>query len=199
MTGGRPIASLREFARRACGVLASRANRGVAAVEFALYSVVFLPLLAGTTDVGMLIYTHFQLDAAVAAGAQYAVVNAANVNSSSGASLATSIATLVANTQGSGWANSTVVVNNGPSAAVTSGSASSSGTASNADSYYCPSGTPGSWTWGSAVAAGASCTGGGTAGKFVTVAASRTYSSIFPGISIVHSGPVSQSVIVQVQ
>ena len=193
------VVLVRRLLQRACGILARRANRGTAAVEIALSSVVFLPLLGGTIDVSMLIYTHFRLDAAVAAGAQYAMNNAANVNSGSGVSLATSIAALVANMQGAGWANSTVVINNGPSAVVNNGSASSSGTASNADSYYCPTGATGSWTWGSAVAAGASCSGGGTSGKFVTVSASRTYSSIFPGISVVPSGPISESVIVQVQ
>jgi Flp pilus assembly protein TadG len=187
------------FLKRACGLLTRRANRGAAAVEIALYSVVFLPLLGNTIDVGMLIYTHFQLDAVVAAGAQYAMVNAANVNASDGASLANSIAALVANGHSSGWANSTVVVNNGPSASVTNGSASSSGVASNANNYYCPTGSTGNWTWGSAVAAGSSCGTNLTAGKFVTVSATRTYTSFFPGISVVRSGAIGDSVIVQVQ
>lgn len=183
----------------ACGMLARRANQGAAAVEIALYSVVFLPLLGNTIDVGMLIYTHFQLDAVVAAAAQYAMINAANVNSSNGASLASSVAALVANGHSSGWANSTVVVNNGPSASVTNGSTSSSGVASNADNYYCPTGSTGNWIWGSAVAAGSSCGTNLTGGKFVTVSGSRKYTSIFPGISVVRTGPISDSVIVQVQ
>ncbi len=187
------------FAARACGVLRAGAERGMAAVEFALYSVVFLPLLAGTTDIGMLLYVHFQLDAAVAAGAQYAVVNAANVNSSNGAALATSMAALVANAHGTSWANSTVVINNGPTASVTHGSTSSGGTAGNADNLYCPSGTAGNWVWGAPVTAGATCAGGGTSGKFVTVTASRSYIPIFPGFGIISDGPLSQSVIVQVQ
>lgn len=187
------------FARRACGALRRGANRGMAAVEFGLYSVVFLPLLAGTTDVGLLLYVHFQLDAAVAAGAQYAVVNAANVSSTNGAALATSMASLVANAHSASWANSTIVINNGPTASVTNGNASSSGTAANADSLYCPSGTTGNWIWGAAMSSGAACAGGGTSGKFVTITASRSYTSIFPGFGIVSDGPLSQSIIVQVQ
>ncbi len=190
---------MKGFLKRALGLLGRPANRGAAAVEIALYSVVLLPLVGNTVDLGMLIYTHFQLDAVVAAGAQYAVVNAANANSSGGAGLAGSIAALVANGRSSSWASSTVVVNNGPTASVTSGSASSGGTASSADGYYCPTGTPGRWSWGSAVAAGTSCGTNLTAGKFVTVSGTHTYTSIAPGISVVTTGPITQSVIVQVQ
>jgi Flp pilus assembly protein TadG len=180
-------------------VLPFRDRRGVAAVEFALFSVVFLIILAGTVDIGNLIFSEFQLDATVAAGAQYAVVNASSVNSSNGATLASSVSTVVNSGHSStGWSN-TVVVNNGPSVTTNNGSPNSSGTAANADSCYCPTGSPGSWSWGTSKTCGSSCTGGGKAGKFVTISATRSFTPFFPAWGFISNNTLSRSAMVQVQ
>ena len=191
--------TITQFACRYCRAIAPGERKGVASVEFALYSIVFLILLAGTVDIGNLIFSEFQLDATVAAGAQYAVVNANNVNSTSGATLASSISAVVNNghVSGDGWSN-TVVVNNGPTTATSAGSPTSSGTASNADNCYCPTGSPGSWTWGSTVTCGAGCSGSGTAGKFVSITASRTYARFFPSWSFFSGNTLTRSAMVQV-
>lgn len=175
-------------------------NSGVAAIEFAFVAMAFLTLVAGTVDLGTLLYTESQIDAAVAAGAQFAALNAAGVNSTGGASLASTIANIVANTNGSGWEDSSVVVNDGPTASVTGGSSSSGGTASNADNSYCPSGSPPSWVWGSALTPGSSCgAGGGIAGKFVAITASRNFTPLFPAFGFVPNGTISQSALVETQ
>ncbi len=183
---------------RAFHGLPAHENAGVAAIEFAIYALVFLTIVAATVDIGLLLFTTSQLDAAVSAGAEYAVNNANNVNSTSGGGLATSISQIVTNSNGTNWANATIVVNNGSQVTVTNGSSSSSGTATNADSYYCPTGTPGSWTWGSTVTQGSSCTGNGVGGKFVTITASRSLSSLFPSFGFVPS-TVSRSILVETQ
>ena len=187
-------------ASRLLRALPFRDRRGVAAVEFALYSIVFLTILAGTVDIGNQIFSAYQLDATVSAGAQYAVVNAASVGSSGGATLASSISAVVNNghSTGGGWSN-TVVVNNGPSTTTSDGSASSGGTAANADSCYCPSGSPGSWSWGSSQTCGASCTGGGIAGKFVSITASHTFTPFFPTWGFISSNTLTRNAMVQVQ
>jgi Flp pilus assembly protein TadG len=172
---------------------------GVAAVEFAIFAIVFLILLAGTIDIGNVLFTEFELDSAVAAGAQAAAVNTAQVNSTQGASLANAIATTVANANGAGWASVTVVVNNGPAASISNGSTSSGGNASAADSYYCLTGTPGNWSWGGAVTAGSTCTGNIKAGQFVTITAQRTVSSFFPKFGFVPNGPIVQAAAVETQ
>jgi Flp pilus assembly protein TadG len=176
-------------------------TRGIAAVEFAMLAPVFCLLLAGIVDLGGVLYTKFKLDAAVTAGANFAQVNATNVSSTNGATLASNIATIVETSQGSGWANDGVVVNNGPSTTVTGGTASSSGTASNADLCYCPSGTVGSFTWGSSASCGTACSGSNTgfAGKFVTITASRSYTPIFATYGIVQNDTISATAAVQVQ
>jgi Flp pilus assembly protein TadG len=151
---------------------------GVAALEFAFIAAVFLVILAGTVDVGLLIYTEEQVDAAVIAGAQYA----ADVSSANGSTLATAIAGVA----------------NGPTATANGGTApTGSGTASNADDFYCP--TPGSWSWGSSVAQGSSCAGRGIGGKFVTITAGRSFTSLFPTFGLVQSGTISRNVLVETE
>ncbi len=144
------------------------ARRCVAAVEFALLAPVFVLMFAGIVDLGNALWTWCRLEEAVAAGTGFALVNggvnASDVNSVNGQSLASDIAGIVANSAIIGShttpASVTVVVNNGPATTITNGVSSNSGTASAADSYYCLTGSPPAWTWGSAVASGIACTGG---------------------------------------
>jgi Flp pilus assembly protein TadG len=163
-------------------ILKAGENAGVAAVEFALFVSLFTIIVAGTADFGYLIYVSSQLTAAVSAGSQYAEVNAAMV-SSNPSGLATNISTVVANANGQNWATSTVNVNNG----------------SNTTNCYCPTGSPGNWTWGTAVTCGSACAGGGVAGQFVTITASRTVSPLFPTFGLTYNGTITRSAIVETQ
>jgi Flp pilus assembly protein TadG len=178
---------------------AARRNRAVAAVEFGILAPLFVIILAGTVDLGDAVYTRTLLDGALAAGTNFAVVNASKVTSVDGQALANHIAQIVSNSNGGTAANATVVVNNGPSTTMTNGTPTTSGTAGNADLYYCPTGSPPSWTWGSSVASGTSCTGGGTAGKFVTVTVSLNFAPLFPAYNFVHSGAITIGSAVQTQ
>jgi Flp pilus assembly protein TadG len=175
------------------------ADAGVAAVEFAFLVPVLLVLFSGIIDISQMLYAYYRLDQAVAAGAQYAVLNAANVTSTTGASLATSIATVVENANGTAWTNDTVVVNDGPTVTVTNGTAASSGTASNADEYYCVTGSPLNWTWGTAYTTQTNCSGGDTAGKYVTVTASYNYVPLIGIYRIFTNSTLNQSAAVRVQ
>lgn len=174
---------------------------GVAAVEFALIAPTLILVLVGLIDLGGMIYTRFQLDAALNAGANYAMVNAASVNSTSGAGLASTLAGLVSSGQTTNGNNSSITVNSGPTASSSGGTVTTGGTASAADSCYCPTGAASSSvTWGTAQTCGATCTGGGYAGKFVLLSASVNYSPIFSGYGIVSaSGTITSSSLVQVQ
>jgi Flp pilus assembly protein TadG len=178
---------------------AHRRDDGVAAIEFAMLVPVYLLLLVGMVDMGGMLYSSYQLETAVAAGAEYAAVNSANANGANGASLANSIAGIVENANGSAWANDTVVVNNGPTVTVSGGSASSSGTATNANSCYCPAGSPPNWVWGSAATCGAVCSGSLQAGKFVTITASVAYTPLLSTFGLIKNGTLTQNAMVQVQ
>jgi Flp pilus assembly protein TadG len=159
-------------------------NAGVAAIEFAITGMVFLMIVAATVDIGLLLFTQSELDAAVSAGAEYAA-NSAAVVASNPSGLSTSISHIVNNVNGSAWATSTVNVNNG----------------NDSTHCYCPTGTPGNWTWGSTVTCGSTCTGGGVGGQFVTITASSSssFSPLFPGFGFVASGAISRSALVETQ
>ncbi|MGH7045783.1 MAG: TadE/TadG family type IV pilus assembly protein [Stellaceae bacterium] len=154
----------------------------MAALEFAIYGMVLLMILAGTVDIGLLLFTNSQLDAAVSAGAEYAVNNTPLV-ASNPSGLNTYISNIVSNTNGSSWATSAVNVNN----------------SNDETGCYCPSGTPGSWSWGSTVSCGSSCSGSGVGGQFVTITATRPVSPLFPTFGFVQSGTLSRSVLVETQ
>jgi Flp pilus assembly protein TadG len=177
----------------------SQARAGTAAVEFALFMPLFGLLVAGVVDLGGALWIKFKLDSAVTAGANYAQLNASNVGSTNGQALANSIATIVESSEGSSWANDTVTVNNGPATTVSSGSSTTSGTASNADACYCPTGTATSVTWGGSSTCASSCTGGGYAGKFVVITATQTYTPIFSSYGIVQNDTITASSMVQLQ
>ena len=182
------------------------ARRCVAAVEFALLAPTFVLMFAAIVDLGNALWTWCRLEEAVAAGTNFALVNVNNVNSVNGPSLANDIAGIVANSAIVGShttpADVTVVVNNGPTTTITSGVSATSGTATNANSYYCPTGPTGSppaWTWGSAVASGSACAGGGTSGKFVTVTASYNFTPFFASYAFVANGAMTARGMVQTQ
>ena len=72
-----------------------RSRSAVAAIEFAFLMPIFLVLFVGIIDVGMMLVQDYKLDQAVAAGQEYAAINAASVTAANGATLASNIATTV--------------------------------------------------------------------------------------------------------
>jgi Flp pilus assembly protein TadG len=190
---GNSMFPLRHLARR-------KRNRGIAAMEFGLLAPVFVIVLAGVVDLGGAYVSQSMLNSVVSSAANYALINASSVGSTNGATLASNVAAIMANSNGTAWADATVSVNDGPSVAITSGTTSSSGTAGNADSCYCPSGNPSSWTWGSAVACGTACASGGVkAGKFVVITANYSFTPLISGYGFIPSGKLQASAAVQTQ
>jgi Flp pilus assembly protein TadG len=174
-----------------------RDARGVAAVEFALFAPIIGVILAGAVDFGGVVFVKFGIENAVSAGANYAIVNAAKVNSTNGPTLANNISAIVAS---AGSGGNSVVVNNGPTATYASDNTiTPSGTASNANSCYCPTISSSTVTWGAAATCGSSCAGGGIAGKFVRITANRNYTPFFFNYGIVTGGSITVRVMVQVQ
>jgi Flp pilus assembly protein TadG len=190
----RSVMAMRGRARTLC-----RDRRGSAGVEFAMLSPAFCLILVGTIDFGSVLHTRFRLDSAVSAGANYAVVNATKVSAANGPSLASSIAAILRSSNTSNSTTGTVVVNNGPQSTLANGVATPGGSSSNADSCYCPSLVSGAISWGAARTCGSACTGGGLAGKFVTISAQQAYSPSFSNYGIVSNGSITSSVVVQTQ
>lgn len=176
-----------------------RRQSGSAAVEMALITPVLLILLAGIIDFSRAFYEEIALSSAVAAAAQYALLNASNVSSTGAAGLAATLSGIVANSNGPAWAGASITVNDGATHSLTGGSATSGGTAANADSCWCPSGTPDSVTWGTAATCGTDCAGGTLAGKFVAIGGTRAFTAIFGDYGLIGSRTLHQGMIVQTQ
>ena len=177
----------------------SRRDRGTAAVELALTSPLLLILLAGIVDFGRVYREEIELSAAVAAAAQYALVNAASINSTNAATLAATLSGIVANSNGAGWAGATVTVNDGATSTLVGGVPGSSGTAANANSCWCPTGTATGWGWGVAATCGTACAGGTLAGKFVTITGTRSFTAVFSNYGLIGNSTLHQSAMVQSQ
>jgi Flp pilus assembly protein TadG len=178
-----------------------RETSGASAVEFALISPVLILILAGMVDIGASLKAKFDLSSAISAGSNYALLGADKVNSAGGGTLAGNILAVVANGLGNAGGSVQIVVNNGATVNynTSSGSATQTGTASNADLCYCPTGSAASVTWGSAVTCGSICRAGGIAGKFVAISASRSFSPLFGGFGVVNSGNITVQAMVQPQ
>ena len=177
------------------------ATAGASAVEFAILSPVFFFIFGVTMDFGGVLFVNFNLNNALSSATNYALqsANTARVNSTGGTALASDIATIIGNARSSGWANTVVVVNNGPTATGTAGTVTASGTAANANSCYCPSVGAGTVSWGASATCGSTCASGGLAGKFVAVTAKRAYAPMFSSYGIVKQGTLSATAIVQTQ
>jgi len=182
-----------------------RTRRCVAALEFALLSPVFVLVFAAVVDLGNALYTWSKLEQALALGANYALINTASVTASdqTNQTLANSIATMVATSNPGHGADATVVVNNGTTATVTgtasgAGSPSDSGTASNAQSYYCLTGSPANWAWGTGYANNTTaCTDGSQPGQFVTIAVSYTFTPFFLAYHFITNNTMTDGAVVQ--
>lgn len=173
---------------------------GVSTVEFAMLAPVILMILAGIVDLGGALRVKFQLSSAATSGSYYALLNADKVSATGGSDLAGKIAAIAASSI-SGTAKSiSVVVNNGSSSTVSDSTTTPGGTAANADKCYCPTLSGTTVAWGSAVTCGSVCsTGGGFAGKFVSISVSRPYSPLFSGYGIVSAGNITVRSVVQPQ
>ena len=169
---------------------------GTAAIEFALVAPIFALVLVASVDLGMLIFSRFQLEAAVSTSASYAIAHADQVDSANGNELAKNIALMIAgNYQGD--ATAFIQINNGSQASYDGMKIKIGGVPSQANACYCPTGAAPSINWGSQLTCGAACPNGGRAGRYVSVTARDAYTPFFSVFDVVKDGFITASTIVQ--
>jgi Flp pilus assembly protein TadG len=179
-------------------------RRGSAFVEFGLLAPIYLLVIGGVIDIGRAISMEFNLSNGVSAAANFALNQAvsAPLTSSNAQTWANNLANIVASSYSTGWANATVVVNNSITATITNGGAiSTTGSTTNANSFYCPTGSVKvGITWGSSyTSAGQSCsTGGPLSGKYIVLSATKSFTALILPASIM-SNSFTVSAVVQVQ
>jgi Flp pilus assembly protein TadG len=151
-----------------------RDRMGMSAVEFGLAAPVFMAMLTPVVDLGLAFSQQIRINQAVEAGAQYASTNQYNTSSwSSGVSSAMSGATTLSISPSVG-SETCGCPNSGSTAIVTGGY----GTAPNCTGGPCPDGS--------------------NPGYFVTISASRTYTSVMPYSILGSSITLSSQAIVRV-
>ncbi len=157
-----------------------RRNAGVAAVELALVTPVFTMLLIGVADFSMAYHRLMQLSSALAAGAQYAFTKG---QTDSGSTLTTEVKTFVNAVTAVSLSSVTATYNNGLSAT----------------SCYCVSGS--GPTYSAAMTCGAACTdgSGSTAGKFISISGSFSYTALFSLDQVFFTNAFQQTVTVRLQ
>lgn len=207
-------------ARRVTGLLRAvcRDRRGASAIEFAIMGTVYCIVLAGVVNVSGAVYIRFQIETAVASAQSYALQQAANVNSTSAAALGASLARLAHHAAGTIQPESDIDVNDGAedqdpettsgtgpwSSTDDDGDASgdvvtASGTASQADSCYCPTVAGNAVTWGTAKTCGSTCSSGGLAGKYVFIKAVATYTPLIPVSGVITSSTLTCATLTRVK
>lgn len=173
---------------RVCHRRLWRDRNGATATELALLIPVLSIMMFAAIDLGNVMYTRLRLSSTIAAGASYASTRYADVANSNANDLATSIANVVGDANGTDWARAKVIVNNGPQALKNTGSATitnSTVPASTNALCYCPSSNS---NFGSATTCGTVCASGGIAGRWVRISAQRRVWRLWSTYGLVPDG-----------
>jgi Flp pilus assembly protein TadG len=165
---GRLAALLRPSLTR-IGALA-RDRRGVSAVEFGLAAPVFLAALSPLIDLGLAFSQQIRVNQAVEAGAAYAAVNQYNSGT-----WATNVQNAITNAT-----TLTVSPNVG------------------SETCGCPNATNTAISNVGTPPCGQTCTDGTTAGYYVTISATATYTSVMP-YPIINNPTLSSQAVVRIQ
>lgn len=156
---------------------------GASSIEFAFMAPIFLVIAAGVVDVGGALVARSDVSAAISAGSNFLLVNAARV-SSAPEEVARQAAVITGDWLPAGGV-ARIAVNGGLTVEYSDGRLSTSGNRASADQCFCPQGAGRSMTLGSPVECGKPCGSGGYAGRYVQVSASHAYSPLFGGFGMV--------------
>lgn len=166
-------------------------DRGNAAIEFALIAPVFVLILAGTIEIGLVIQAKFDLISVVSASANQTLSVSVDAGSASGS--ATSIAGLLSGDARTG----TVNLNNAITAELGESGVSVSGDADDVDACYCATKTDTGLSWGSQVACGADCADGSVAGRFVEITARVPFTPMLGAYGLIGDQSLQSSAVVR--
>ncbi|MBX9761198.1 MAG: pilus assembly protein [Beijerinckiaceae bacterium] len=178
-----------------------RRKDGTAAVEFSLVLPAFALVITAMVDVGSGVYMKSRLSTSVSAASSYSLMNAAKVNPADVGGLANLLSQVTAGSATTGVVdiNNAIRITRQPgSGTTTSGGQTTTNIASNANACWCPTVSAGAVSWGGSVSCGSSCSGGGTAGKFVWVELRNTFTPIVSAYGVVGNS-IAATAMVRVQ
>jgi Flp pilus assembly protein TadG len=154
---------------------------GAGALELGLVAPFLTALCVGIADFGFAYEKQLQLSGVVDAGAQYAFTEG---QTETGTALDNDVSGFLSAITPLPLSAVTIVFNNNDA---------------NASDYYCLNGNPATYT--GPYSRGTSCAdgSGSTAGQYVSVSASFTYTPLFPADKLFFSKPFTQTVYVRLQ
>ena len=159
-------------------------RHGIAAVEFALLTPVFLLLCVSMLDIVFAFSLKMRIANATTAAAAYALANGRSLTASTLSGFQTDLSSIVTGSI-STTPTVTVLYNNSSSSA-------------NIGNFYCLSGYPATWTL--AASASTSCGSNVLAGQFITITVTATYSPLFLNDSLMTGlTSITDTAIVRVQ
>jgi Flp pilus assembly protein TadG len=153
-----------------------RSRRASMSVEFALVAPVLFIISLGASNFSMLFLAKLKLANGVTAGSQYAISyysqNAYTLtNASSGSGTISNFQNAV---------QFVVAASSNFSTPLQANTATYNGGNDSSATCYCPSGSAPSWTLGSPVTCGSTCSGSVTAGKYLTIVATYSFTPVTP-------------------
>jgi Flp pilus assembly protein TadG len=163
---------MKKFFRQTLG------RRGVASVELGLVAPTLITMCVAISDFSIVYHKQLQISSALTAAGEYAYTKG---QSETGTALASDVASFL---------QAISAVN------LSSASASFNGGLNAAD-YYCVSGSPA--TYSGPYNIGSTCTDGSTAGQFISISATYSYTPMFGANKAFLPGTYTQSVIVRLQ
>jgi Flp pilus assembly protein TadG len=153
-------------------------REGVASVELGLVAPTLITLCVAISDFSIVYHKQLQLSSALTAAAEYAF---ARGQSETGTALASDVASFTQAISAVSLGSVTANFNGGLAAT----------------NYYCVTGSPA--TYSGPYSSGATCPDGSTAGQFVSISATYSYTPMFGANKAFLPGTYTQSVIVRLQ
>jgi Flp pilus assembly protein TadG len=151
---------------------------GVASVELGMVAPTLITLCVAITDFSVVYHKQLQLSSALTAAAEYAF---ARGQSETGTTLASDVGSFIQAVSAVSLSSVTTNFNGG---LVATG-------------YYCVSGSPAIYS--GPYTSGAACADGSTAGQFISISASYSYTPMFAANKAFLPGSYTQSVVVRLQ
>lgn len=169
---------------------------GASAVEFALLSPIILLLLAAVVDFGLWINARGRLEAALSGAATHVMASGQQAEIAALLELGQTAVNILA-LQAGDDAVIRGVIDNALHFDVANGRPGVSGDEGALGTCYCPSRQAGGIDWGAALACAAPCPDGeGVAGRYMSLAVTVPYASIFAGHGLVRTDRIQLEALV---
>lgn len=170
-----------------------RDEGGSAGVEFALIASVFVLILAGTFEIGLMIREKFRLISDVSAAANHTLAIGTAIDAGSAQDVSVTIAVLLAG----GDRTASVNVNNAVTAQLVAGNVTAMQGGGNVAGCYCASRSDEAVNWGASVGCDVACADGTTAGRYVLISAKAPWTPMLGAYGLFSDQTLESSAMVR--